>query len=173
MKIPIFLILFLFLSFASSANLSISPDELKFNGKIGETLCQEMVIRVTNETLLGEDLWAEEGYFERNLKAHTLNSSEFETKLIYPKETYVESEKKIEICLIGEKPGNFHGVLFYKIKEKPLRVGIWISASLSEEKSFTIGESISEKRNVKGLNYLLPMTIVLVGALIILLFKKR
>lgn len=167
---------FIFLiPFISSINLSISPTEINFVGETGETICQTINIKVTSlENLTATDFWAEQEYSERNLKKHNKNASELGLSLIYLKEFEINNTKELSICISGENSGNYHGILLYKIKEKPAQIGIWMNVNLEKEKRTLItGNIINEKENLKEINYLVPSLFLLIVLIYLLIIKKK
>ena len=91
----------------------------------------------------------------------------------------IESSGEInpEICVLGQEPGIYHGLLLYRLEGAPTGIGVWINVSLSKEEGKRVlgltgfGIEGSEKGNLEF--WLVGIVIVLFGALIILLRKFR
>jgi hypothetical protein len=170
----LFLFFILSISVCSCATLSMSPPQVDFQGNTGEKICSEFNIDVDgNYLLLGEDRWAIEGYAERKLSKHNLDSAELGLTLFYPREITLENKTYLEVCIEGKKPGNFHGILLYGIKDKPIKVGIWMEVQLE---GFTLEsvnifqEGFSEEKKL-GLMFVPGLLIVIL--LVLLLVKRK
>ncbi len=171
----IFLFLFfvLFISLSSCTTLSMSPPQIDFIGKTGETICNDFYIEGDLDYLVtGEDRWAIEGYEERKLSKHNLSSDELDLELTYVKKVELKNKTSLEICVEGKDAGTYHGILLYKIKDKPVKVGIWMEVTLegfSFESISLGGKSVSEK---KGLGLMFVPTL-LIAILLVLLWVKN
>lgn len=175
-KVILFICFLVFmLGTANAVTLSMSPPQLDFQGKVGETICLNVTMKTLGNVLVvGEDKWAEEGFSERKLSMHKLGAKELHLELNYVEELEINEKEIFEVCLNGESSGNFHGLLLYKIKDKPVKIGIWINVTL--EKSGLIkmtGESINIREKAKPLNILAVSTIFLLVIFLGLVFRFR
>ncbi len=160
------------ISFSSAATLSISPPQIDFIGNVGEEICQSIFVEVENiKTLTGKTLWAEENYFERRLINHIHSAEEFGIKVIFPQEIQIENSREIQICINGEKKGNYHGALLYKIKDKPIQVGTWMNVSLSKEISVSKLTGRATGGNQEGYGIFIALGILLLLIFIFLIIK--
>ncbi len=133
----LFLFIFLF-PLVNAATLSMSPQQIDFNGNVGEKICNNINLKTENgAVLIGETGWAKENYFERKLKSHNLSEEDLNLIIDYPREIEIFNNKTIEVCVTGKKSGNYHGIILYRVKNKPVRVGIWMNVTL-EGKGFQI-----------------------------------
>jgi len=175
MKKFLFLLVFLF-PLVNAATLSMSPQQIDFVGNVNEEICEEVTLRTDGEAILiGENLWAEEGYSERKLKQHNLEGGELKLEINYPESIEINSEKVIEVCLVGKKKGDYHGVLLYRVEGKPVRVGIWMNASLESSISKLTGNIIGEGNEERSFGFLFIISIILLmvlGCLLWILKRK-
>lgn len=170
-KLFSFLFIFVFLIINVSAiNLSIYPSKLSFNSSIGEMQCQNIFLNSdSGNVLVGSDLWS---YSKSNsLIDYNISSDEFEVEIFYPKNFSIENRTKIEVCIIGNKKGNFYGALLYKIDGKPLRAGTWIELNVEGNDLIKItGNAIL---NDSYGNYLITPIILVVILIGLLIWKKK
>jgi len=167
--------LFVFLiSVGSCASLSMSPPQINFQGSVNENICSSFMIE-GNSIVQGETKWAREGYFERKINEHMLNASELGLEIDYLGEFELNGSVEKDICILAKNPGNYHGILFYKIKDKPLKVGIWMNVSISEKKDKNIGlTGFSVEGNVGNMEMWLGILVIcLLGVLWFLLKVKK
>jgi len=163
-----------FIPLISSATLSMSPQQIDFVGNTNEKICDEVSLKTDGmATLIGEDLWAEEGYSERKLKQHTLESEELKLNLEYPKEIKIDDEGTIEVCLIGKSKGDYHGVLLYRIKDKPVRVGIWMNVSLEGTTQKITANIIGNEKTNSGFLFIIPIILLVVLGVLLLILKRK
>ena len=134
MRIIIFFLFFIFMMcFISGLELVVSPEQLVFEGKVGEEICRQVDIRVDESVnIFVEDRWAPEGVDERKLSRHKLLGEELGFEVFYNSQFVVGDEEVLEVCLIGEDVGNFHGVLLFRGEDSPAGVGLWLVVNLEE-----------------------------------------
>lgn len=164
MKFKLFLFYFFvfLIGFSSAASLSMSPPQLDFVGDGKKVVCGNVLLKVNDsEELIGEIRWARDGYFDRKLLAHNLSSEERGIEFSFPKEVFVEGKRNVNVCVEG-KDGDYHGVLLYRVKDKPVQVGIWINASLNGGGIGLTGNFINAENNVGGYMFGIFVFLVLV-----------
>jgi len=174
-----FFILFIFIFLISNsfaATLTMGPQQLDFTNNVN---CQTALLKTNEaETLTGKVLFSEDGFNERKLSQHKLTPDERGIEIVFPKEVVINTEKEIEICANGGV-GNYHGIILYKIKNKPIQVGIWINATFtkSANEKILIDKKVAKKiKKITSKNLLLTMPIFLIiilFGLIIILKNKR
>ncbi len=164
-----------FISLTSAVTLSMSPPQIDFLGKTGEKLCADVTITTDGfYEVLGEDLWAQEGYFERKLSSHKLPSENLSLEINYPKQTIVNNKTLAEVCIKGKNQGNFHGLLLYQVKDKPIKIGIWINVSLEKNDILKItGHSINVTKEFVKSNSLIVIAFVLFVVFLLLVFRLK
>lgn len=171
-KIILLLFVFLF-PLVNAATLSMSPQQIDFSGNVNEKICEKVTLKTEGEAvLLGEDLWAEEGYSERKLKQHTLNSEELKLELNYPENIKINNNEVIGVCLVGKKKGNYHGVLLYRVEGKPVRVGIWMNVSLEGSGSKITGNVVGESNKMNFL-FIIPIILLIVLGILLWMLKRK
>lgn len=170
-RIILFLFVILF-PLGNAATLSMSPQQINFIGDVNEKICEEVNLKTDGEAvLIGDDRWAEEGYFERKLKQHNLDSSELKLDLEYPETISINNDDVIEVCLTGKSKGNYHGVLLYRIEGKPVQVGIWMNASLEGSISKITGGVVSDK-NISFV-FIAPIILLVVLGVLLWVLKRK
>lgn len=165
----LFFIFLLFISNASAITLSISPPQINFDNY---HLCQNISIYSNgNYNLSGKLLWAKEDYTKRTLLAHKYTSEEENIKINFSKKINLEKNKTIQICM-RPKVGIHHGILLYRIQNKPIQVGIWINSNF-EKKKFLILTGNSVKKNEIKNPIVFITAILLILFLILIIFLKK
>ncbi len=172
-RLIIFLFVILF-PLVNAASLSMSPQQINFNGGVNEEICNEVILKTEGEAvLLGEDKWAEKGYNERKLKQHNLDGSDFKLNLEYPSALEINYNETINVCLTGKNKGNYHGVLLYRVEGKPVRVGIWMNVSLDGGSVSKItGAIIGEDSNF-NLFFILPIILLVVFGVLLFILRRK
>lgn len=173
----IFFFYFIFLiSFVSATTLTMSPSQLDFTIDKNEVVCKTAKIKGSeNLTVIGETRWAEKGYSERKLTSHNLSFEDLKLDINIPREINFSNSSNIDICIKGKK-GNYHGILLYKIKDKPIQVGIWLNVSIGGEfdsQNKITGNSIKIEKNNENFSNILVIPAILLLVLLILLFRLR
>ena len=154
----------------------MGPQQLDFIGESGELICQRATLELDgSETVVGDVRFAQSEYFERKLTRHNLSSEDIGLDVTFPEEVLVNNMTNIEVCIKG-KTGNYHGIILYKIKDKPVRVGIWLNVSLSQGPRNGLmkitGNAVSVDGNGFGL-IIMPLVLVLILGLLILRLKFK
>ena len=137
----IFIFYFIFLfGLVGGMELTASPEEIVFEAEVGEVICENLSIEAEGfSNILVEDRWAEVGFMDRKLSKHKLESEELGLNVVYVEELSVGETGVLEICLDGEKFGNFHGVLLLRGERVSAGVGVWLVVNLEE------GEGVIDK----------------------------
>jgi len=179
-KLLFIFIIFLFLFIIPNViSFGISPPQINFLGNSGEKICQKIFLNPDGEgTFLGKTLWAKEDNLERKLSNHFLNPEDLGLKADFNKNFTIKNKSDVEICITGSKSGKYHGVLLYRLQNKPVQVGVWLSVLIknSRENNFPLkltGRIIEGKINNLNLGFFNIMGIfdfVLLLFLIFLLF---
>jgi len=173
----LFLILLIFLmGVVSSATLSMSPPQLDFVGNTGEKICSDLFLNIGGEgVLIGEDRWAEQDFLDRKLSAHNLIAEDLKIEINYLKEINLSGEKIVNVCVVGKNSGNYHGVLLYRLKDTPVKQGIWINVSLDKSRgaSRITGGTISEGSEDGFVSVFVLIGILLLVVLIYLVMRLK
>jgi hypothetical protein len=171
----LFFIFFIFFIFTvNAATLTISPPQINFQGNVGEKICKEIEIKVNGtENLTGKIKWAKEGYFEKVLSEHNLESKELKLEVNFPKNLEIKENEKIEICLKGKKTGKYHGVLLYRIKNKPLQIGIWVNVNLEGKDFIKMTGNFVKTENEFNSMLIFPTILLVVFIILIFWYKKK
>ncbi|MDA3837235.1 MAG: hypothetical protein PF542_06465 [Nanoarchaeota archaeon] len=167
----------LFVSFGSAVTLSMSPPQIDFVGRTGEVICQNISIEVDGiETLVGQTKWAEEGFNERKLLRHSLAGEDLKLFVDFPESVEIDEVREVEVCIEGKSTGAFHGLLLYKVENKPVQVGIWINVSLSKGSAVNrlTGKAIEVSDDKGGSWFVLTVVLLVVlGGLVFLSRRQK
>jgi hypothetical protein len=169
-----FFVYFVFiLAQVSAVQLSMSPPQIDFVGSVGEEICNNVLIQVNGtENLIGKNLWAEEGVELRKITLHNLSAENLRIDFNYEKEVKIIGKKEVEICVTAKKKGNYHGLLLYKIENKPVQVGIWMNVSVLSGNDLVkiTGNSIKDSKEGSSW-YVLPLVLVVILGLLFFMQK--
>ncbi len=129
-----FFISLFFLSGCDAGSLGVSPPSLNFNfGSSGEK-CQKISIYVDRSFIEIDDFWSLGK--SRDLSKYILEADEVGINITYNKGLYVNKKQEVEVCIVIEKEGLYHGVLL--VSANNAVIGIWINADYN-------GQEIYEK----------------------------
>jgi hypothetical protein len=126
-KFALLFILIFTISIIPASELSVSPAEIKLTMEKNQIYCQNYTIKTSGEIHL-TDKWADR--FSKDIREHNLNSDQIEIEINYPNEFEVINLEKIQICIIPNKLGNYHGVLLFELKDSKAIVGTWIDLTV-------------------------------------------
>lgn len=168
------LFIFIFLiSGAFAATLTMGPQQLDFTN---ENNCQTAVLKTNGVgTATGKVLFSEPGYNERKLSQHKLTPNERGIEITFPKEVVINNLKEIEVC-VKSGVGNYHGIILYKIKGKPIQVGIWINATIGGIETISINEQTErklEKVDASNLLVIMPVFWIMVLGMLVIIWKWK
>lgn len=171
----LFFVLF-FVSNVSAVNLRMGPPQINLVGNTNDFVCSTFTIKVDEvSNLSGSIYWANEGFSDRNLNLHKLNSADLDLITNFDKNILVNGSKSLNFCMKARKAGDYHGALMYKIKNKPVRVGIWVNATIEGNSIIKItGNSVKDfNLNTKKVLIYLPIVLVLTLLALLKISKKR
>lgn len=132
-KIFLFFVLIIVLTeLISSVQLGISPSEIEFKGEVNEKICRDATIYSDySGSLNGEIRWMKEGQTGRDLKEYNFGEKALGIESEYPTSIFVDSEKKIKVCLMFQEPGQYSGALIYSTENSNVGVGSWIRVNIN------------------------------------------
>lgn len=168
----LFFILFFSLSIVNASDLGIYPDELNFNGDIGEKICKEAIVfsseRISIEL---EDYWAE-GEAGREV-AKYYQKSEFKgIEISYPERFYFKDKKEVKVCITGNIAGKFNGLLMFRGEN--VGIGTWIKVNIHRSVLSKItGNTIYDLGEGNMIGMMLFFTFILLMILGYLLFRTK
>jgi hypothetical protein len=169
-----FIFFIFFICSIDAATLTISPPHLNFEGKVGDEICNNIKIKVNGtENMTGKIKWAKEGYFERILHEHNLDSEELNLKINFPEKVKVDGSEEIEICLRGKKSGKYHGVLLYRIQDKPLQIGIWTNVSLEGNDFIKMTGNFVNAEGESNNLLIFPIILLIIFFVLLIWYKKK
>lgn len=177
MKIVSLFFIFTFLiTLVSAFSLEASPDEVFLKATVGEKVCKDIVIQVSEESkIIISDRWAERGFTEKILVAHKLNPEEISITSDYSESLNIKDEKTITFCVSSEDEGKYHGVLLVKGEGYPVGIGIWINLEVSQRDSLFTGLVINnnEPENSNLIYIFLSFLVIILLEIFFLIRKKR
>jgi len=121
------------ISFVSASGFS--PTSLIYELGVGERQCQTVSVTSDSEVITLTEAWAENKDIEWKVSNFDRPSVDHEIVLEYPLELSV-NERQAEVCLTGNKVGEFHGVLLLKEQQEGnsiIQMGIWLKAIISDK----------------------------------------
>lgn len=176
-KFILFICCLFFLNIICASSLTISPEQISFIGKTNQEICNEISIKLDSEqTLIGEDKWAEPGFSLRKLSQHNNDASELGIEINYPSILKVTNKETVSVCINGKQSGNFHGALLYRIDGEPVRVGIWMNVNLTRNGIIpqSITGSVINENNFSNVFIISSVTLmILLIGLIFILYRKN
>lgn len=174
-KIILFICFIFILTNASSAIISMSPPITKFNSLEDRMTCNEITLKTDYPIeVIGKDLWVSDKKDRGNIKKYNLTAKELDIEVDYTKNISINESKKITFCLRAKKPGNYSGTLLYRVKDRPIQIGIWIEAEIKNNGIIKItGNAVKNIEGVKARSLLLILPALLLGLLLILLLRLK
>jgi len=115
--------------------VGFSPTTLNYNQEIGKEICLPVSIDSESETITVKDNWATNKDVEWKVSNFETSASEFNLNLNYPNQLSLD-ERNFEVCLSGNKVGEYHGVLLLTEEQNGnsiMQIGIWIKAIINEK----------------------------------------
>ena len=155
-------------SFVSSLNFSVSPKSLNFSGNKNKLICQNVSVEISdNSSIIIYTKWIN-GDKTKNIADYNITNSEANIEFNYSK----VSSNKYEICLKSKYIDNKNGMVFFRVRDKPL--GIVIPTTfhvVQNENPLSILKSKQYDKVDKKLILLIPILILIIEILI--LIKKK
>lgn len=111
-----------------------SPSSLIFNLKPGEKQCKMISITSESETITADDKWAENKNVEWKVSEFNTDASSLGISINYPKELSLD-EREVNVCLSGNKLGEYHGVLLLKEEQQGnsiIQMGVWLKVNIGK-----------------------------------------
>jgi len=178
--------LFFCLNFGLAMEFGVSPPSLDFEMLKGDMSCKEarVVSSLNNLPIRVDDKWIKDAE-SSEIGDFVYNAKELNIEIRYEKSFLVESEKVIEICLIGNEAGKYKGVLLFEALNGSLSIGSWLNVNINGENDNLAGKGITGlfakdfeniSSEIKGLIPVISFNIFLFVVLIVLLVelgKKR
>ncbi len=109
-----------------------SPTSLIFNLSPNEKSCQTITVTSDSEKIIINDGWAENKNVEWKVSLFNGTAGYHKLTISYPKE--LTSQRTAEVCLSGEKTGEYHGVILIKeaqVGNSIIQMGVWVKATIS------------------------------------------
>lgn len=158
----------------TSVTLSASPKEINFTGNTNEKICKNINLKLDKPEKIITTIKWKNNEEEKIISNYKINSHEYKISEEFNKNIILEKETNEKICLTFKEKGNYSGIIFYKIENKPAQIGIWINAKIEGNNPLKITGNfakIPEKMNYK--NSLTTFSIILLIILLFLLIKLK
>jgi hypothetical protein len=182
----LFFLVFLSISLVSGIELGLSPGDIKFNGNVGERICQNITIHTNYQgKLIGENKWVKDINLVRKIENYKYNSQELGIVVDYQSEIDIKKEfLKSEICLTANKSGNYNGAIIYKTENDYAGVGAWIEVNINKNeenisKSFLltgffsgIYENKGIKNNLSLISFVIFVMLLIMLSVLLVIYKK-
>lgn len=111
-----------------------SPSSLIYTLKPGENQCKTITINSESNTIAVEDKWAENKNVEWKVSEFNTGASSHGISISYPKQLSL-NERDVNVCLSGNKIGEYHGVLLLKEEQQGnsiIQMGVWLKVNIGE-----------------------------------------
>lgn len=143
----------------------MSPPELTLEEVSENVFCGNYVISTENQSIVeGKLFWAEPGFNKKILDEHVLTSEDLFLEATFKKEILINNFVEKEICVEVNDEQSYHGILLYKVKDKPVQIGIWVM--INQKNGFNPNKIYSETKEV--INDVPPQLKITTGLLICL-----
>jgi hypothetical protein len=171
-----FLFIIFFIGLLSSLDFGISPGDIHLVAKKGEMVCMNFSLIGGDDMVFSGDLrWSKTK--TRDVNDYNIEEGSLKISSLYPIRT---GHGKYQVCLSGEKGGNYYGALLYRIEDEAYGIGAWIDFEVSEpglieKTSETINlltSRVAMKNNLKS-NLFLILLFLLLTFLLIIIIKKN
>ncbi len=130
----IFIFLLLILSIQIATAVGFSPSSLTFELETNKEECKMITINSESETINVSDKWASSSDIEWKSSLFKEQASTHSISINYPAEI-TEDEREVEVCLSGEKAGEYHGIIVLEQEKEGnsiIQLGVWILAIITE-----------------------------------------
>ena len=145
MKIKFFLLFITLTLFGlnTAQAVGFSPSSLTFELEQGQEGCKMITIDSESEKITASDSWAENESVEWKVSSFNTKAEEHEITINYDNELFID-EREVEVCLSGNKIGEYHGVLLFKEEQQGssiVQFGVWLKVLISEKPAVSSGGS--------------------------------
>ncbi|MDO8508993.1 MAG: hypothetical protein Q7S27_04895 [Nanoarchaeota archaeon] len=169
-KSCLLLIIGLFLiTSCSGLELGVSPPEIVFSGKQGDTICKEIkIFSDKSVNLVLNDSWSEKKLISRNINDYNYNNKKFGITADYHKRAFVDGKYASIICLSGENSGRYYGLLKVNSENGNVGLGTWLVLNLSEsgKRLSPISKRATDTKQFNFLIYLNIFLLIIIAVLI-------
>jgi hypothetical protein len=127
-------IIFLVILTTGVLAVGFSPISLTFNLEKGKQDCQKITLTSESETITVSDKWAENKDVEWKVSLFDKNADYHSINIDYPTALSVD-EREVEVCLSGDKAGEYHGVLLLTEGQEGnsiIQMGVWLKVIITE-----------------------------------------
>ena len=111
-----------------------SPSSLVYNLQVNEQKCQIITITSDSDTIAVSDKWAENKDIEWKTSLFDESADYHSISIDYPSQIS-QPENKVEVCLSGNKVGEYHGVMLLREEQEGnsiVQMGIWLKVTITE-----------------------------------------
>ncbi len=161
---------FLFISCVSGLEFRASPEEIIFDCFVNEVVCKNISFYASeNVDVKVEDRWASIDFMERNLVKHSLSVEDLDIEIDYLNEFNIDKKNIIEVCVVGENVGLYHGVMLARVNESQTGIGIWLKINISKNSDLINLISSNVVKKINSNNFVNKHLSSLVGFLVLIL----
>ena len=145
MKFDFLFLLFVFVIVSTSmaSAVGFSPSSLTFSLEQNQEECKMITIDSESETITASDSWAENESVEWKVSSFDPEASQHEISINYDNELSID-EREVEVCLSGNKIGEYHGVLLFEEEQQGnsiIKFGVWLKVLINEKPVVSSGGS--------------------------------
>src|SRR3989338_1394341 len=125
--------------------VGFSPPSLTFELEKNQEECKMVTIDSESEKVTVSDSWAENESVEWKVSSFNTEAGQHEISINYDDELSLD-EREVEVCLSGNKLGEYHGVLLFEEKQRGnsiVQLGVWLKVLINEKPSVSEASSSS------------------------------
>ncbi|MEK6934557.1 MAG: hypothetical protein AABW46_01635 [Nanoarchaeota archaeon] len=131
--------------------VGFSPSSLTFKMLSGKEDCQNIYISSESEIITVTDRWAENKDVDWAVNNFNKGAKDHGITISYPNEINSD-DSGIEVCISGEKEGEYHGVILMREEEKTntvIQLAVWLKVFISniEEVQYDNGQNSDSSAN--------------------------
>lgn len=127
-------------------DFSVSPKELSLVGYKNEWICETIIIKPENIDISINSKWSNNR--TKNIFDYNLTNDNVRVELNYSK----VNNLSYNICLKSKYLLEKEGILFIRVKDKPIGIGIWINLKVIQRESIqNLLTKPDKKINFKGI----------------------
>ena len=141
----LFLLFMVLVSVSMVQAAGFSPSSLTFDLEKGQEECKMVRIDSKSEKVTASDSWAKNESVEWKVSSFNTEAGQHEISINYDDELSLD-EREVEVCLSGNKLGEYHGVLLFEEKQQGnsiVQLGVWLKVLINEKPSVSEASSSS------------------------------
>lgn len=150
-KIFLFAVLIFFCGQVSP--LEFSPTSLEFNLEKNQQDCKNIFVKLDGQTSI-TNFWTEDENAEWRISQFQTSSQELEITVEHSPQIS-QSVKEVEVCISGERSGNYRGALIFRQQESGnsiVQFVVWINLTVTGENEQSEETSSTKRKSGRSSN---------------------